>query len=84
MSLEKDKLRKMLTKTMDDIMEFEHSSQEDEKKISELTTEKNKLAQKINTLIDQNKTLKKLRFRTEDDNQAREVARIRIRTENNF
>lgn len=45
---------------------------------------KNKLAQKINTLIDQNKTLKKLRFRTEDDNQAREVARIRIRTEKNF
>ena len=40
MSLEKDELRKMLTKTMDDIMEFKHSSQEDEKKISEPTAEK--------------------------------------------
>ena len=81
MSLEKDELRKMLTKTMDDIMEFKHRSQQDKKIISELTTEKNKLAQKINTLIDQNKTLKKLRFRTEDDNQAREVARRELELE---
>ena len=62
-------------------MKFNHRSQEDNKKISELTAEKNKLAQKINSLIDQNKTLKKLRFGTEDDNQAREVARRKLELE---
>ena len=53
---------------MEDVKKFQKNSQLDKKKISELN-------EKINLLVKENKTLKKLRFRTENDEEAREVAR---------
>ena len=53
---------------MEDVKKIKKTSQLDKKKI-------NKVDEKVNLLVKENKTLKKLRFRTKNDEEAREVAR---------
>ena len=67
-SLDRDQIKRILTRTMEDLKKFQKNSQIDKKEISELN-------EKINLLVKENKTLKKLRFRTENEEEAREVAR---------
>ena len=59
---------------MKDIKKFQKNSQLDKKKFSELN-------EKINLLVKENKTLKKLRFGTENDEEAREVERRELQLE---
>ena len=67
-SLDREEIKRILTRTMEDLKKFQKNSQLDKKKISELS-------EKINLLVKENKTLKKLSFRTENEEEAREVAR---------
>ena len=67
-SFDREEIKRILTRTMEDVKKFQKNSQLDKKKISELN-------EKINLLVKENKTLKKLRFGTENDEEAREVAR---------
>ena len=68
-SFEREEIKRILTRTMEDVKKFQKkTSQLDKKKINELN-------EKINLLVKENKTLKKLDFGTENDEEAREVAR---------
>ena len=73
-SFDREKIKRILVRTMEDVKKFQKNSQLDKKKISELN-------EKINLLVKENKTLKKLRFRTENDEEAREVARRELQLE---
>ena len=73
-SFDREKIKRILARTMEDVKKFQKNSQLDKKKISELN-------EKINLLVKENKTLKKLRFRTENDEEAREVARRELQLE---
>ena len=73
-SFDREEIKRILTRTMEDVKKFQKNSQLDKKKISELN-------EKINLLVKENKTLKKLRFRTENDEDAREVARRELQGE---
>ena len=73
-SFDREEIKRILTKTMEDVKNFQKTSQLDNKKISELN-------EKMSLLVKENKTLKKLRFRTENDEEAREVVRRELQLE---
>ena len=73
-SFDREEIKRILARTMEDVKKFQKNSQLDKKKIS-------KLNEKMNLLVKENKNLKKLRFRTENDEEAREVARRELQLE---
>ena len=73
-SFDREEIKRILTKTMEDVKKFQKNSQLDKKKFSELN-------EKINLLVKEKKTLNKLRFGTENDEEAREVARRELQLE---
>ena len=73
-SFNREEIKRLLTKTMEDVKKFKNNSQLDKKKTSELN-------QKINLLVKENKTLKKLHFGKENDEEAREGARRELQLE---
>ena len=73
-SFDREEIKRILARTMEDVKKFQKNAQLDKKKMSELN-------EKINLLVKENKTLKKSRFRAENDEEAREVARRELQLE---
>ena len=73
-SFDREEIKRILTKTMENVKKFQKTSQLDKKKFSELN-------EQINLLVKENKTLNKLRFGTENDEEARGVARRELQLE---
>ena len=71
----KIQIKNLLKKTMEDIRKFQKGHEEDRKQIKLLTAEKQKLNQKLQILLEENKALKDLAKMPLDDEMARNVAR---------
>ena len=71
----KIQIKNLLKKTMEDIRKFQKGHEEDRKQIKFLTAEKQKLNQKLQILLKENKALKDLAKMPLDDEMARNVAR---------
>ena len=73
----------LLKKTMEDIRKFQKGHEEDRKQIKLLTAEKQKLNQKLQILLEENKALKGLAKMPLDDEMARNAARRELAREKN-
>ena len=87
---DKDGIKKLLNKTLKDIQKFEKFSQEDQKKKKKkkirknkvMQSEKSRLQHEITSLLQENKTLKKLAQMPLEDHMAREIAKKELAMEN--
>ena len=70
----KIQIKNLLKKPMEDIRKFQKGHEEDRKQIKLLMTEKQKLNQKLQILLEENKALKDLAKMPLDDELARNVA----------
>ena len=77
----KIQIKNLLKKTMEDIRKFQKGHEEDRKQIKLLTAEKQKLNQKLQILLEENKALKDLAKMPLDDEMARNVARRELARE---
>ena len=77
----KMQIKNLLKKTMEDIKKFQEGHEEDRKQIKLPTAEKQKLNQKLQILLEENKTLKDLAKMPLDDEMARNVARRELARE---
>ena len=77
----KIQIKNLLQKTMEDIRKFQKGHEEDRKQIKLLTAEKQKLNQKLQILLEENKTLKDLAKMPLDDEMARNLARRELARE---
>ena len=77
----KIQIKNLLKKTMEDIRKFQKGHEEDRKQIKLLTAEKQKLNQKLQILLEENKALKDLAKMALDDEMARNVARSELARE---
>ena len=77
----KIQIKNLLKKTMEDIRIFQKGHEEDRKQIKLLTAEKQKLNQKLQILLEENKALKDLAKMPLDDEMARNVTRRELARE---
>ena len=70
----KIQIKTCLKKTMEDIRKFQKGYEEDRKQIKLLTAEKQKLNQKLQILLEENKALEDLAKMLLDDEMARNIA----------
>ena len=77
----KIQIKNLLKKTTEDIRKFLKGHEEDRKQIKLLTAEKQKLNQKLQILLEENKALKDLAKMPLDDEMARNVARRELARE---
>ena len=73
-SVGKNQIKTLLKKTMEDIRKFQKGHEEDRKQIKVLTSEKQKLNQKLQIFFEENRALKELAKMLLDDEMARSVA----------
>ena len=74
----KTQMKNMLTKVLTDLENFKTGYEQDTKTISLLTTEKQKLYQRVQILLKENETLKVLAKMPLDDHAARKAARSEL------
>ena len=79
----KIQIKNLLKKAMEDIRKFQKGHKEDRKQIKLLTAEKQKLNQKLQILLQENKALKDLAKMPLDDEMARNVAQRELAREKN-
>ena len=77
----KIQLKNLLKKTTEDIRKFQKGHEQDRKHIKLLTAEKQKLNQKLHTLLEENKAQKDLAKIPLDDEMARNVTRRELARE---
>ena len=79
---DKEEIKKLLNKTLKDIQKFEKFSQDDQKKIKDLQSGKNRLQQEVTSFLEENRALKKLAQMPSEDQMAREIAKRELVMEN--